>query len=313
MADELASLNLENRFMYGIGYPILGVIFVKIYPRDPFVIPNIILFFSSLAFFYLCLKKILKSNLFSFLGVLFLLFSTPIVEYIVVPWNSTVNVFAFSLILYICSLKNINRYLVIILAMLSAWIFASRYVDVLFVLPIVLFTIKTTSKKFEIFAGRAILFFSAIFISIIPVFILHKVQNDSFSRTPYYFHTREDGTSDQDIGRYDLQKVPESLFTLTFGQRNEEDREFPPLIKTAPLIILLPVTLIVIVLKRDYKLILLAVSMGVAFTFYASFVAFDGFHLKYGCIHYIKMWFLPITLINLAGLKYLFEKHYKKP
>jgi hypothetical protein len=113
---------------------------------------------------------------------------------------------------------------------------------------------------------------------------------------------RDDGYSDQDLQRYDLGKVYHSWFTLLFGLRTTEDALYPPLLKTAPILFLFPFAIWGLIRKKSLLLWSLFLGMSIAFIFYGSFPAFDGFSVRYGCVHYIKMWFPFISLMIVVGM-----------
>jgi len=301
MAKEMSDFKLAT-FTYGIGYPILGAMFYRIYPKDPFMPVNFFFFIGTAIMTFYASRKIFEnSNAKGALVTILFLLSTSIVNYVVMPWNSTVNLFLFSIIFYIVISKKISLPRVLIVAVCVAWIFAARYIDIFFIGPFLLAWFYTNRKEKKIIQNF-IIFCIGMVLLVAPVFYLHNKYFGGPLKTPYTTHMRDDGYSDQDLQRYDLGEVSDSWFTLLFGLRTPDDLLYPPLLKTAPIFFLFPLAIWGLIRRKSLLLWSLFLGMVTAFIFYGSFPAFNGFSVRYGCVHYIKMWFPFITLMIFVGM-----------
>ncbi|MBN2016433.1 glycosyltransferase [Candidatus Dojkabacteria bacterium] len=308
IATDLSNFTLNRRFLYGLGYPVLAAPFIRLYPKDPFLIPNLSIFVISISLIFCVMRKYLKSGKYAFLGALLLIFATPLLDSMIVPWNSTVNVISFAIILYFYFKPKLNYLAWIIIAFCFAWIFSARYVDIVFIAPMLLFLLIKQSANFKSFVLKSLLFCFSFIIFIAPILFVHHRCFGSIFKTPYIYHTTEDNVSDQDLSRYSLEIVPDSLRTVFFGDRNYDIWKFRPLFREAPIFILCPLSLVYLLKRKRLDLLMIVFCMVLSFIFYASFGGFNGGSLQFGCLHYVKMWFPPLVLFTMFSIKEFLQK-----
>ena len=295
MAKEMSKFTLIN-YDYGLGYPILAVPFMSVMPNDPFLIPNFIIWIISVGLFYKICRKIFGNNIYPVFCSFFYIFTTNIIQYVVIPWNSTVVLIANLVILYLAvnDKRSIRRSLLVCLMLI--WILSARYIDIVFytLLSTLYFWPYLIKRDYKHLLKAALLLVFGIFL----ILSTHKLKFGSFLKTPYAHHMDPQGKiSDQDIRKYNLKYVLPDLKGILVGSK--EYSYFPSLLNASFYFILIPFGMLIGLNKKDRKFTLITgSSMFLSFIFYASFPHFSINGLKVGAIHYVKAWF-PIIVINL--------------
>jgi hypothetical protein len=307
MARDMASFSLPaEHYVYGLGYPILGAVFYKIYALDPFLIPNALMFVGTILLTYMSARKYLSDEL-SLCSSLILLFATPLATYVTVPWSSTVSLFCLSVLFYIASIGKRNRYTSMLVGICVAWTFSARFVDAVFLVPLaVAFFIESRNEK-NLARDAAVAIISAgIILSM--VLLTQQIYFGSAFKTPY-FHLENDYPG---LGIFDISRIPDSIFSVFINPFMKYDQVEAPLLINAFIFIFSPLGAISM-LRTNHRLEWLALLIGfvLALSFYSSFIAFDAYDIKYGCIHYIKMWFPVLSILSVSGIFYLLSQKSK--
>lgn len=293
MAKELSKFKLIN-YDYGLGYPILAIPFLSLFPKDPFLMPNFIIWILSLGFYFKICQIVFNDKVFPVICCLFYIFTTNIIQYMVIPWNSTVVLLANLIILYLSVMNKRSNIRSILICLMLVWIFSARYIDIVFssLLSILYFWQYLVKKNYI----HLLTIFIILIFGVFLILSTHRLKFGSFLRTPYAHHLDPQGKiSDQDIKKYNLKYVPKDLTGILIGSK--EYSYFPSLLNTSFYMILIPFGMIVGLNKKDRKFTLISgLSMIFAFIFYASFPHFSIDGLKVGAIHYVKAWF-PIMVI----------------
>ena len=73
MAKELSKFKLIN-YDYGLGYPILAVPFLSLFPKDPFLLPNFIIWLVSIGLYFKICQKIFNDKIYPIISCLFYIF-----------------------------------------------------------------------------------------------------------------------------------------------------------------------------------------------------------------------------------------------
>jgi hypothetical protein len=313
LAHTLASFNfhqLHTTFTYGIGYPIVAVPAIWLgFDRDPFVFFN---FFAFILAIYAVYKvsRYLISPFAGFLAGFGLLFATPLIAYVDIPWNSTVCLVVMSAILIMLTVKRIKKWQILALGFLVAWAFSARYVDVIFLGPLALASVYRGSLK-QVLKYIPYMALTAAIIVIPVMCAQYKVFGSPF-RTPYVTHLGIGGVngSDQGFAAYNIGRVPRSAVALFIGPRlaGAQDADRGLLITFFWALAAIP-GVVILLRKKDNRVFfvtLLCVGF-VASIFYLSFRASTPGSLKYGELHYFKMFWPPLVLLAVAFFDHIFK------
>lgn len=178
----------KSGYYYGLGYPLLASIFYYVYPANPFLLLNISLFIGAAVLFYRTSQS-QSSNLLAFIATFLLLTQTPINNWSkdfmltnIMPWTNIISVMASLLFLYyLFGKKSRNNRVYFLLGLTYGLLFATRYGDILYFLPLAIailikdipLVINFLNLKRVITRG---LFFSlGTLLLLIPTLISHKV------------------------------------------------------------------------------------------------------------------------------------------
>jgi hypothetical protein len=146
---------------------------------------------------------------------------------------------------------------------------------------------------------------AAALLVIAPVLVVHDQVLGSPFDTPYVSHVRpEDPRSDQDLGSYDLTRVPEAAFGMFVSPFLRGARQGgSALLQTMFWALLaLPGAALAVGRRSPFRRVLaVLITVATAATvFYLSFRASGPGAVQFGGLHYFKMWW-P-TLAILAAL-----------
>jgi len=170
-------------YFYGLGYPILAVPFFNIIKSNPYLLPNLILYVGVLYAVYKTLLRWVEVPI-AFIAVVLLglqsvllNWSVPYMRLTVMPWNNSVSLFVSAIFIYVlftrCLLKPVH---LLSLGLLYGWVFASRYGDVIFFFPLVLyFVIHDKSFAINNIIRRGLFFTSGVLLIALPVLYSHKL------------------------------------------------------------------------------------------------------------------------------------------
>ena len=247
------------------------------------------------------------------------MYATPLTEYFVVPWSTTISTVSFLAIMYIALRNNPISFLDSILSGLSLGLtFAARYVDVVFLLPLALYPIlkmdfrsigkgKTLSQ-----IAKASLGLLLFFVIVVGVLASHYYYFGSIFKTPYHLHGRP-GTnlSDQHIEVYQPKVIMDHLFGQfinpnTFHAREMETipkRLRTPLLERSFYLILAPIGIAYLMLRGGFLLLFPCLIGGIlALMIYGMHPGTAPGCLQFHSLHYFKMWYPFLTIMSLVGL-----------
>lgn len=293
MAKELSQFKLIN-YDYGLGYPILAVPFIFLYGKDPFLIPNFIIWLVSLGLFFKICQKVFGGNVYPAICSLFYIFGSNLIQYVAIPWNSTVVLLANMIIAYlgVSGKRNLKNSLIICLLLI--WIFSARYVDLVFsgILSVLYFWPIIEKKNYR----HLLIAFMILCLGILFILFTHELKFGSYFKTPYAHHLDPEGkVSDQDPSKYQIKYIPSDLKGILFGTK--EFSYFPSLLGASFYFVFIPFGILAGLFDKHKRLIFLSsIAMALAILFYASFPHFSLAGLKVGAIHYIKAW-LPFMVL----------------
>lgn len=217
MAKEILNGTLKSTdYLYGLGYPVLGILFYKLFHGSPFEYLNLFCFISTAIFTVKIANKLTGSLLISIVATLIFMSQSIIVaEQFVMPWSSTVVVAAYSYTIYTLLFNRPTLYSVLFLGVATGISFAARYVDAILWLPFWLYlfvsSIRSRDKQqIAIFILGALC--AAVFVA--GTLYSHSYYFGSILETPYRYHGRPEGGSDQSLGTYLLRLGLPQFFHL---------------------------------------------------------------------------------------------------
>ncbi len=304
MADHLARFSLDpSTFKYGPAYPILAVPFVWAHlSYDPFAIVNGLAFVAVIAMTFVVGQRV-AGRLTGAIAAFGLLFATPLVGFMVQPWNSTVCIVALLAVLVVATNPRVGTGSALVLAAAPALAFAARYVDVIFIGAVALAVLILRRKEWR---RRDLILAAAVAAVIIGgVLVMHAVVFGSPFTTPYSTHWQgaQPGVSDQEIGAYDITGIPGRFFGMfispfLLGQRFGGDA----VLQSAFWFVLaIPGAILACRSGRPFRWTLLTASIAsiVAVAFYCSFRGAGPGSVQFGALHYFKAWW-PLWAILSA-------------
>lgn len=313
MAEALANFSysgLQATYSYGLGYPLVAVPALWLgFDKDPFVFFNFGVFVFATYAVYRTAKQLI-SPFAGFLAGFGIVFATPLITYTSQPWNSTVCLLAISGILLTVTVKKVTLWHALTVGFLVGWSFAARYVDVAWLLPLALASLYRGSFKnvikLSIFVGIGVT------IWLVPVLYSHYKFFGSPFRTPYVNHVGlTDSSSDQQLNAYSLVRIPDAALGMFISPRLagsvDNDRGF--LISMFWVVAAIPGAIIVL-RQRSRRLFwgTLVVVTVLAFIFYLSFRASTPYSLKYGILHYFKMFWPGLIILAVVFFDKLFQR-----
>lgn len=297
LARDLARGDLPagSDYIYGLGYPVLAVPFVKLRPGgDPFVVVDALAFAASMVM-VVVLGRRLRSVAFGLGCAGAIAVATPLLDTMVVPWNTTVTVVAVLCTLVVATSPGPLRWphgVAIGLAVGMA--FAARYVDALFPALIGGAALLRSGRS----AWRTWLAAGAMAV-LIAVLVLasHAAVHGSPWKSPYSQQPGKKGagSNQQTLSNFELGRAPRNFVEVfVTGKSGARRQTVDPLGRQFAWALLAPLGLVVLARRRHPLSGPFAVAMAtslLATVFYLSYPGSRGDHLIYGNIHYWKAWF----------------------
>lgn len=314
LAHTLASFNaheLYTTYSYGVGYPLVAVPAIWLgFSRDPFVFFNFAAFVFAIYAVYRVARQLI-SPFAGFLAGFGLLFATPLIYYTDQPWNSTVCLVVMSAILIMLTVKKVTKWHALTLGLLVAWAFSARYVDVFFLGPLALASLYRGSFK-ALYKYVAYMAVSASIILLPVLYSQYKIFGSPF-RTPYVNHLGIGGVdgSDQGLRAYNVRRIPRAALALFVSPKlaGSTDGDRGLLIDFFWALMAIPGA--VIMLKRKNNVVFFRTLLIIGFVasmFYLSFRASTAGSLKYGELHYFKMFWPCLALLAAVFFDQVFTK-----
>ena len=158
-------------YVTGLGYPALSVFSIIISSKEDilfhhgFFIPNLLLYVGTVYITFSWIKQLTNKSWISIVGVAAFLGASPYLIWFVEPWNGHVIEFAIIGIafLLIRPIDTVTKKSVMLACLLAGWIFATRFVDILWVLPILIPFFILNPKKIPYIFPAIIIFALVLF------------------------------------------------------------------------------------------------------------------------------------------------------
>lgn len=307
LAHTLANFDwrqFPHTFWYGLGYPLVAAPFLWLgMNRDPFVIFDLFAFVFAVYATYKAGKHFL-SPVGGMLAGFALAFATPLVMYVVQPWNTTVSLVTVSAILLVATVKKVDWRYFLLLGVLVGWAFSARYVDAAFLGVLALAALYRGS--YTQLLRRLVFFALGLCVFVIPVLYAQNAVFGSPFKTPYTKHTEKGHTgSDQALTSYDISRVPKEATATLVGPRaigpSKDIADHGLLVYMFWTLAAFPGAFL-LYRKSKQKLFigtLIVFTAGTA-VFYLSFRGTGLDALKYGLLHYFKMLWPGAVILAVA-------------
>ncbi|MDB5170457.1 MAG: hypothetical protein JWO35_151 [Candidatus Saccharibacteria bacterium] len=314
LAQTLANFDfqrLHETYTYGIGYPLVAVPFLWLgIHSDPFVFFNFATFLFTVFAVYKAAKHFI-SPLAGWLAGFGLVFATPLINYVDIPWNSTICLLAMAVILLAATAKKVTRWHALVVGLLIGWSFAARYVDIFWLTILGVSALYRGALKPWVKSAAFMVVGMGLFI--VPVMYSHYKYFGSPLRTPYVNHLGIGGvgSSDQGAGAYNLSRVPNASLGMLVSPRLAGSIDYDRGLLISMFWVIAAIPGAVILLRRNtgklfWKVFI--VTTSVAFIFYLSFRASTPDSIKYGTLHYFKIFWPGMVILAVAFLDSIIGK-----
>ena len=308
MSHDLSSFRLvAQNYFYGLGYPIIGALFYRVYPTNPFLIPNLLLYIMTIVLYFKISREYLSVEL-SVLTVLLIMWGTQLTEFFVVPWSNSISITGIGILIYLATVvREIRSVHGIIIGIVLGWVFAARYVDMVLFLPIVIYIYTREVSKSWKNMKYVLLSGCIFFIIFCAILYSHQYAFGSFLKTPYHLHIQPGGHSDQSLAAFSLSRIPDHLYSIIINPYQFHYLKYwrlntPLLGHSFFFILALAGFSYSICYKRDWVIVVTFLSMIASFAFYGSFTSTRASDLKYHCLRYFSLWYPILSLMAVLGL-----------
>lgn len=300
--------NLGEYYVYAPLYPLLAVPFLWLG-----LYANSLFFFNIFAFAFIAFAvfryvRAVGGESLGLVAAMALIFATPLVHYTIVPWNSTVCLVSIGLLILVASSKQrvFSNGMLAWLALAGGLAFGARYIDIIwiFIAAAALIVLRGQSWKKVMVMG------AMTFVLCIPALWTHQVVFGSPLKTPYVLHTsmNGDGVTDQNLGAYSLKRIPNAAYGMFVS----------PLLAGAPdsargllassfwllAAFAFPFARRIPKEHRTFLLILLGLAV-LHCLFYLSFRASGPGAVRFGTLHYFKMFWPVFTILAVLTVNSL--------
>jgi len=315
MARDMSGFDLKSEnFFYGVGYPILGALFYGIYPTNPFLVPNLVLYVLTMTLYYR-IAGVYLSKESAFIVLLLIMFGTPVTSYFVVPWNNITTLVALAVLVYIAVVVDkIKIWHCVIIGLVIGWVFAARYVDAVFLFPFAGYIFFKAIRENGVRAAKYFLLSALLFIVIVGVVLgTHKRVFGGYFKTPYHKHlSMTDGGDKISAAAFQVKRAPDHLYSVIFNPHQFHPIEYlqfniPLLGYSFFFVFSLSGFILQICDKKDWLSGIMLGTLIVSFVFYGSFSATRGSDLKYHCLRYFSMWYPAMTIMGVLCVSKLFN------
>jgi hypothetical protein len=293
----------QSQYRYGLGYPILAAPFIRLgFGGDPFAPVDALAFGATLGLTFLlgtCVSPFRSRGLTIACGLATAAtvgVASPLIGLMSTPWNSNIVVpLGVFVLLVTVSERDVSIPAAAGIGLALGWIFATRYLDALFLgLPVIALIVRSSAAQ-----RRRILIISGGTLAVVVLGVLASQQYafGNFMTTPYHYHARSAGaTNDQSLSEYRISSIP-THFSGTFitGKNGHGVRQnHNPILRDFPLLVFAPFGAYVISRRRSRvraAWISAIVGSVLGSLFYLSFVAGGGGDLNVGNARYWAPWY----------------------
>ncbi|WDM21576.1 discoidin domain-containing protein [Paenibacillus polymyxa] len=300
----------QSNYFYGIGYPLFNIIF---YPLnnlmlDKFFFLNVIFLIIFVSSMYYMLQnfgfKVMNSITLTAIGL------SPVMIYYVTSFNNIVTISSFSFLLFFYYTSSRKTYGYLILGVLVGLVFATRYADVIFFIPLICYMFWRELVEKNLHLKNLILFIVPCLFWIGVVLFYHDFIFGSIIATPYDTHVRNiNGIIVNDKEGYYLNKIFLALYEIFINPYillpRDQVGDFYSLIKYIPTLPFVFIGLGYLVGKKIISIssmwIILG-TVGFALVYYGSFWAVGALELKYYNLRYFSFIYPCVFIGSIVGI-----------
>lgn len=297
----------EREFAFGPGYPVLAAPFMHFgdggWPKgDPFFVANLGAWILTLAATHAVATRFM-GEAGGALATLLLMFGTPLIEFMTLPWTSTVSLASLMAVAWVAVSRHLRLWHGVVLGLSVGMAFAARYVDALWIglaVTTVLIARKTLHPKRPVLWGVAL----GSFVPSAFTLWLHSLAFGTPFETPYS-HTNVANAALFDLGNIVPHAFQTFLSPYFFGDKSL----IPPLLGRMFLAILAPVGAVLLI--RDFRGAARPLIVGFTLTsllatcFYLAYWFTGTYGIGFGSMHFFKIWWplwIIAALYALTGL-----------
>jgi hypothetical protein len=302
----------ENEYVYPLGYPVLAAPFTRLHvTNDPFFVVDALAFAGTMVLLYLTARHF-RGSRFGFVAVLMCMFASPLLDYVTVPWSSTVSLLGAMAILYlVLCYREIRWWSAAVLGFIPAFAYATRPPDGLLLGLLSLLAIGKLAQPIYKTVAAALIPF------VLVMSFTFYTQNRAFGSpftTPYVLHTHvKDHYTDQSIHSFHARKILPTIWEMFLTGSEHGIRQ-----KGQPLghlflwaFIPLPFAFFYFIRRRFKDSVRLSgalIASAIGVIFYSSFIGTEASDFIFGALHYYKMWIPLWALCSLLYLDHLYDR-----
>lgn len=275
-------------FQYPVLYPFLGYLGGFLYRRDPFVIPDLLLFGVAVYFSVRVFAVVLENSVLTLAAAAFLIHSTCAM--FVKPWTTTVTAAALAVILFIYLERRVSTVWGVICGLAAAATFGARIGDLALAGAVAALIVWELVRK-----RTGARFLAAAVVSGLAVMAAVLLVDYKFSGL--WLGNYYQAAAGQ---QWCVACIPWKLYGYLidpFRFQGAGDAISVPMIQVAPLLLLAPLGLFFLFRNPSRRRAAAAFSAMIAgwFVIYGPFSAVTGSSLRYGSVHYAKVLF-PVAI-----------------
>jgi hypothetical protein len=297
-----------SRYLYGLGYPVLGVpgVWLQI-DNDPWVGADLSLWLLTVGCTVGAGLRMRGPAFGAAVGGA-LIFATPLVALMTVPWNSWVAVAAIAVsVLVAADPRPTILRAGVPLGVAVGFCFAARYVDALAPALIGGIPLLLRGRSVKDPAWRALAVSGVIALAfVIPVLWSHERVFGSVLDTPYMAHRNPEGEDEHGLDSYTFSQVPRTFVEVFLTARVDGQRVVgDPILRLFPLAVLAPLGVVAVWSRRAPQAVALTIAASLSLlysAFYLSFRSGTGNEIKFMNIRYWSIWFPLWSLLALEAL-----------
>ncbi len=293
---SMAQFHLDkSTFQYPIIYPLLGSLLIKIFPKDPFLLVDAVLFLLTITILYKLLEKAFDGQKAIF-GIIILFSLNRFIFDFVTPWTTSVTAPLFLIIFLILYTNKFTRKRLVIISVLTGLGGLTRYTDILFFLPLVIgFIFKDNFKSLKSKLVSVVLV-GAILLCFIGIFLVLNFALSGSPSGPYI--QRNITTFDFDFAPLTIIEKTIGFFFNSYTFHRQIAFYSSSVLASFPIFLfILPFGLVLfnLVRKEQKHMIIVHTFLFSSFIlWYVSHITFNGvspFTLKTLALHYLKPWY----------------------
>jgi len=297
-------------FVHGPGYPMLAAPFARLgalgFPSgDPFFAVDLAVWLLAVAATYVVGRRV-GGEWVGVASTLALLFATPLVDLVELPWNTTATLGAVAIAMLVATAGRLTWWHGALLGVAVALAYSARYVDALWV-AIACGAILWARGALTWRSPPALAAAVAAYLAVLPTLVLqwHAFGNPlaaSYRRLAGGSAVKADAFDPGNVVPHALQTFVSPFYFDEAGFRTLTAR---PVLATMFFVLLAPIGVAQVLRAsgRSGRIVTagFACASALATLFYLSYYFTGSYGLHYGAVHYFKAWWPLWTVASVAG------------